>query len=68
MSQKLPVNNFKWVKDIYKFDESFTKSYNEESDKGYFLEVDIQYPQNLHKTQNDLLFLPERMKSRENCC
>ena len=42
MSQKLPVNNFKWVKDIYKFDESFTKSYNEESDKGYFLEADIQ--------------------------
>ena len=64
MSQTLSVNNFKWVEDIYEFDES----YNEESDEGYFLEVDIQYPQNLHKTQNDLLFLPERMKSRENYC
>ena len=33
MSQKLHVKNFKWVKDISKFDESFIKSYNEESDK-----------------------------------
>ena len=44
MSQKMPVKNFKWVKDTSKFDKSFIKSYNEESDKGYFLEVDVQYP------------------------
>ena len=37
MSQKLPVNNFKWVEDISEFDESFIKNYNEESDEGYFL-------------------------------
>ena len=43
MSQKLPLNNFKWIKDISKFHESFIKSCNEESDKGYFLEVDVQY-------------------------
>ena len=36
MSQKLPVNE-----DISEFDESFIKSYNEESNKGYFLEVDV---------------------------
>ena len=47
---------------ISEFDESFIKSYNEESEKGYFFEVDIQYPKNLHKTQNALPFLPERMK------
>ena len=41
MSQKLPVRNFKQVKDISKFDESFIKSYNEESQKGYFLEFYI---------------------------
>ena len=34
MSQKMPVKNFKWVKDTSKFDKSFIKSYNEESDKG----------------------------------
>ena len=41
LSQYLPVKNFKWVKDISKFDERFIKSYNEESDEGYLLEVDI---------------------------
>ena len=41
ISQKLPVNDFKWVEDISEFDESFTKRYNEESDEGYFFEVDI---------------------------
>ena len=58
MPQKLPEKNFKWVKDISKFDESFIKCYNEESDKGYFLEADVQYPEKLHDLYNDLLFLP----------
>ena len=62
MSQKLPVNNFEWIKDTSKFNEDFIKNYNEESDEGYFLEVDIQYLEKLHELQNDLLFLPERMK------
>ena len=41
ISQKLPVNDFKWVKFISEFDGSFIKSYNKESDEGYFFEVDI---------------------------
>ena len=62
MSQKLPVNNFHWIEDISEFDESFIENYNEESDEGYFLEVDVQYPENLHNLCNDLHFLPKRMK------
>ena len=42
MSQKLPVNNFEWIKDNSLFNEDFIKNYNEESDEGYFLEVDVQ--------------------------
>ena len=38
------------------------KSYNEESDEGYFLDVDIQYPEELHDLHNNLPFLSERMK------
>ena len=53
MLQKLPVNDFKWVEDITTFNESFTKSYNQESDEGYYLEVDIQYVENLHKHYNN---------------
>ena len=41
---------------------SFIKNYDENSDKGYILEVDIEYPKNLRKLHSDLSFLPERMK------
>ena len=43
MSQKLPVNGFKWVKDLSKFDELFIKNYGQNSIKEYFLEVDVEY-------------------------
>ena len=43
MSQKFPVNNFEWIKDTCQFNEDFIKNYNEESDEGYFLEIDVQY-------------------------
>ena len=43
MSQKLPVNNFEWIKDTFQFNEDFIKNYNLESDKEYFLKVDVQY-------------------------
>ena len=39
MSQKLRVNNFKWIKDTSQFIEDFIKNNNEESNEGYFLEV-----------------------------
>ena len=41
MLEKLPVNNFEWIKDTSQFNEYFMKNYNEESDEGYFLEVDV---------------------------
>ena len=30
------------------------RSYNDESDEGYFLEVDLEYPENLYNLHNDL--------------
>ena len=38
------------------------KNYNKESDKGYFLEANVQYLEKLHDLHNDLPSLPERMK------
>ena len=38
MSEKVPVNNFEWIKDTFRFNEDFIKSYSEESDEGSFLE------------------------------
>ena len=43
VSQKLPVNNFKWVKGTSKINEEFIKNYNENNKKGYILEVDVKY-------------------------
>ena len=62
MSQKLPVKGLKWVKSVSKIDEDFIKNYDEDSDKGYILEVDVKYPKNLHDLHSDLSFLPKRMK------
>ena len=60
--KKLPVSDFKWVDDLSIFTEDFIKNYDEDSDKEYFFEVDVEYPRNLHMLHSDLPFLPERMK------
>ena len=63
MSEKLPINGFKWVNDISRINEKFVKSYDKKnSGKGYILEVDVDYPSKLHKLHSDMIFLPERMK------
>ena len=59
MSQKLTIDGFKWVENISQLRKDFTENYNEDSDKGYFLEVDVKYPENLHGLYNDLLISPE---------
>ena len=62
MSQKLLVDCFKWVKKLSKFNEVFIKNYDENSDIGYFLEVDVEYPKELSNLHKDLSLLPERKK------
>ena len=47
-------------KNISKFNEDFIKTYDEDSDKGPILEVDIEYPKNVHDLPERIL--PERMK------
>ena len=44
MSQKVSVNGFQWVGELSQFKEDFIKNYDEDSSKGYFLEVDVEYP------------------------
>ena len=64
MSQILPINGFKWVKKsrLSRFNEMFIKNYDENSDKGYFFEVDIDYPKKLFNVHKDLPFLTEKKK------
>ena len=49
-------------KKMLKFNEEFIRNYDEDSDKGYILEVDVEYPQNINYLYCDLSFLPGRMK------
>ena len=56
------VNSFKWVEKLSKFNERFIKSYNENSDSGQFLEIDVEYPKKLFNIHKDLSFLPEKKK------
>ena len=65
MSQKRPVNNFETIGDTSQFNEDFMKSYNKESDEGFFLEVDVQYTQKLLELHNDLPFSSERIKIKK---
>ena len=62
MCKTLPVGDFKWVDDLSIFTEDFIKNYDENSDKGYILEVDVKYPEKIRMLHSDLAFLPERMK------
>ena len=66
MSKKLPLNGFKWENDLSRFNENFIKNYNENSDAGYFLEVDIEYPKQLWRYQKDLTIFNRKKKIRKS--
>ena len=65
ISQELPVYDIKLVEEISQFNEDLIKSYNEESNVGYFLEVDVQYHEKLHVFHSEISFLPKRMKIKK---
>ena len=57
MSEYLPYGEFEWLENIDAFN---INSINEKSDTGYFLEVDLEYPDELHVLQNDYLLAPQK--------
>ena len=58
MSEYLPYEGFKWLKNVDKFD---VMSINEKSPIGYLLEVDLEYPDKLHELHNDYPLAPEKL-------
>ena len=56
ISQKLLVNDFNGVKDRFQFINDFIENYNEDNSEGYFIEVDVQYLENLHNLHNCVPF------------
>ena len=61
MSQYLPAGNFKWMidKEIKQID---LEKYKADDKKGLILEVDLEYPQELHDMHNDYTMCPEKVK------
>ena len=62
ISQRLPVNGFEWMEQLSEFNERFMKNYDENIDKGYIFEVDVEYPKNLFNLHKYFPFLAERKK------
>ena len=60
MSQYLPTGGFKWLteKQINKINLA---QYNEDSNKGLLVEVDLEYPKELHDLHNDYPLAAERV-------
>ncbi|XP_053209662.1 uncharacterized protein LOC128393504 [Panonychus citri] len=63
LARKLPTYNFKWVED---FDEMIIKIKNGDEDKGYILEVDLEYPTHLHDWHDDYPLAVEKLTIHED--
>ena len=61
MTEKLPVRGFRWMTDISRMDEEFVRSYDKNDIKGYILDVDVDYPNELQNLHSDFPFLAESM-------
>ncbi|CAG9839205.1 unnamed protein product [Diabrotica balteata] len=72
MSEYLPFGGFKWIEDVTKFGIT-SKSTNPSEDyidimsipngakEGYFFQVDLEYPRELHDKHRDFLFVAEHL-------
>ena len=58
MSEYLPYKRLRLLQNIDKYD---IMSINDKSPIGYFLEVDLEYPNELYKLLNDFPLAPEKL-------
>ena len=65
MSQYLPTGGFKWLTEKQINNLNLAK-YQEDSNKGLILEVDLEYPENLHHVHNDYPVAAEKVKVTED--
>jgi len=69
MSQYLPTHGFKWVKletVSPEYWSNFVLEQEECQDTGYFFEVDLEYPKELHDTHDQYPLAPEHIEIQES--
>ena len=64
MSQYLPTGNFRWMTD--KEISKDLGKYKADGKKGLILEVDLEYPKELHNLHNDYPVAPEKLNISNN--
>ena len=60
MSQYLPHANFKWINNVNEIKQKLIRI-KSNSSTAYILEVDLEYPKNLHNEHNDYPLAPEKI-------
>ena len=60
MSQYLPTSGFRWVDDCQQLAKTIAKQ-PADGPEGYILEVDLEYPEDLHDAHNSYPLAPERV-------
>ena len=64
MAKFLPTSCFKWI-DPKEFQ---LNKYTSNSLKRYILQIDLEYPRELHQLHNDYNLVPDKIESKEKCC
>ena len=66
MRLPLPIDGFVWV-DVTERENwaEFILQQQDEQEEGYFIEVDLEYPEELHDTHDNYPCAPEKMKIEE---
>ena len=65
MSQYLPYSGFKWLRQN-EIDKFCLNSIGGKSSIDYILEVDLEYPDQLHALNNDYPLAPEKLETSRN--
>ena len=61
MSQPLPTGGFSWVEDTSKFTAQFISNLRDDETIGFYLEVDLEYPKQLHSKHDQYPLAPEHI-------
>ena len=65
MSEYLPYEGFKWLKNVDGFD---VMAIGKKSSIGYFLAFDLKYPDELHELHNNYPLAPEKRAVSSDIC